>query len=542
MNTKPSHSSPIEFLKRIGAGILALTGLLSGLYGLVQLTRGDSGVLTVLALVIFIGGLWLISIYAYFRKASPLSRVGFTASRPSGKFFYSSRVRHLSFAGIIAIPILVSCTLGIWMYIRNLPSDKTIILIADFPSLDGENYGVTEKIIEQLRASTTQFPDLKVETLKQPITAQEGSDVARAMGKERKATIVLWGWYKRTDANIVLSAHFEVLHKPALLTLRQEKEELNLAREGIETFEIQTRLSNELTYLTLFTVGLARVELGDCRPAISLFNKALMQNAVPEQMVDPTAVYLVRGNCYVMVGNYDRAISDFDNWLRVSPEHSCAACVYHNRASAYFLKGNCERAITDFSEAIKRAPDYGYSYEGRGNCYAFKGNYEASIADYNQAIKYQPSNGNAYVNRGASFSSIGDYDRAIADFNQAIILKGDLFTIYADRGIAYKAKGNLVNALSDFDAALKLDPSAAAVYNERGMVYVLQKKYGRAIADFSQALILQPNLADAYYQRGIAYDMTGDKKKAINDLSTFLNLTMMLRLAVMQWSVFEDSV
>ncbi|MDR0304925.1 MAG: tetratricopeptide repeat protein [Chitinispirillales bacterium] len=61
-----------------------------------------------------------------------------------------------------------------------------------------------------------------------------------------------------------------------------------------------------------------------------------------------------RGVEYLNKGDYDRAIADFNEAIRIDPNN---AIVRGNRGNAYFMKNDYDRAIADFKEAIKLNPN-----------------------------------------------------------------------------------------------------------------------------------------------------------------------------------------
>jgi tetratricopeptide (TPR) repeat protein len=101
---------------------------------------------------------------------------------------------------------------------------------------------------------------------------------------------------------------------------------------------------------------------------------------------------------------------------------------YGDRGNAYARKGDYDRAIADYDEAIRLDPKYalGYNYYNRGNAYNRKGDYDRAIADYDQAIRLYPKHAKAYNNRGEAYEAKNDLDHAIADYDQALKLAPSL--------------------------------------------------------------------------------------------------------------------
>ncbi|MCC5617787.1 hypothetical protein LC605_22375 [Nostoc sp. CHAB 5836] len=134
----------------------------------------------------------------------------------------------------------------------------------DFVGVEPKDYKVTITIIENLRRATEPYADVKVQALDKTITEQQGSEIARAEGEQKKASIVIWGSYGVTSTNVLVSTHFEVLRPPKYFpklgtTARGEPQVL--PRAELEEFKLQIPLSEEMSYLTLFTLGMVRLFL-----------------------------------------------------------------------------------------------------------------------------------------------------------------------------------------------------------------------------------------------------------------------------------------
>ena len=69
---------------------------------------------------------------------------------------------------------------------------------------------------------------------------------------------------------------------------------------------------------------------------------------------------------------------------RINPKFAAA---YNNRGVAYDHKGDYDRAIQDYEQAIKLMPGFAQAYFNRGNAYLGKSQYAQAIDDYNQAIR-----------------------------------------------------------------------------------------------------------------------------------------------------------
>jgi tetratricopeptide (TPR) repeat protein len=91
---------------------------------------------------------------------------------------------------------------------------------------------------------------------------------------------------------------------------------------------------------------------------------------------------------------------------------------FRGRGIVYGNKGDYDRAITDFTEAIRLNPKLGTAFSNRGLAYEKKGGYDRAIADFNEAIRLNPNDALSFCRRGRSKLKInaqgGDADIARA--------------------------------------------------------------------------------------------------------------------------------
>jgi tetratricopeptide (TPR) repeat protein len=66
------------------------------------------------------------------------------------------------------------------------------------------------------------------------------------------------------------------------------------------------------------------------------------------------------------------------------------AIAYNFRGNSYYAKGDNDRAITDYNEAVRLDPMYESAYVNRGLSYYVKGDSDLAIAHFRKALQLNP--------------------------------------------------------------------------------------------------------------------------------------------------------
>jgi len=134
---------------------------------------------------------------------------------------------------------------------------------------------------------------------------------------------------------------------------------------------------------------------------------------------------------------------------------------FNNRGFAYGAKNDYDRAIQDLTEAIRLNPSDATAFNNRGADYRHKQDYDRAIQDFDQAIRLNPSYAGAFYNRGRAYRDKKDYEHAIQDFDQAIRLNPSDAYAFSNRGYIYFYLGKFAAAQSDFAMGLEASPTDA---------------------------------------------------------------------------------
>ena len=229
------------------------------------------------------------------------------------------------------------------------------------------------------------------------------------------------------------------------------------------------------------------------------------------------------------MSEYDKAIEDYSEIIRLNPEDDRVRTAYSNRAFSYISIGEYDKAIEDYSEIIRLNPEDSGRYCARASAYEDKGDYNKAITDLTKAIQLQSEDfslyseidfllySELYFDRAVIYHySTGDYDMAIKDYDEAIKFN------------PMSARTCNKEEFTDFDREIWI--SLAIAYNNRGAAYHYKKgKYDRAIEDYNQAIRLAPGNAAMYLNRGYAYDNKGDYDRAIRIMTMLSGFAQIMR-------------
>jgi hypothetical protein len=111
--------------------------------------------------------------------------------------------------------------------------------------------------------------------------------------------------------------------------------------------------------------------------------------------------FATRGNAYLAKSDYDRAIADYTQAIRIDAKtiDEYWSYVFRNRGDAYLSKRDYDRAIADYNKYLRHAQDADV-FNSRGVAYERKGDNARALNDFDAALKINPEYPQALSNRG----------------------------------------------------------------------------------------------------------------------------------------------
>ncbi|MFQ5933127.1 MAG: tetratricopeptide repeat protein [Dehalococcoidia bacterium] len=95
---------------------------------------------------------------------------------------------------------------------------------------------------------------------------------------------------------------------------------------------------------------------------------------------------------------------------------------YVTRGLDFADQGDFQNAILDFTEALRLAPEFYQAYYNRGITYNKLKQYQQAIDDFTRALELNPSYAAAYANRAFSYTILGIDAQALEDVERAVEL------------------------------------------------------------------------------------------------------------------------
>jgi len=178
------------------------------------------------------------------------------------------------------------------------------------------------------------------------------------------------------------------------------------------------------------------------------------------------------------------------------------AAAFTNRGIAYMDKEDYDRAIHDFGQAIRLNPDDANVFYNRGLSYEEKGDEKLAVQDYNRAIQLDPNSPRFLNNRCWARAILGDLQLALTDCNKSLRFKSD-FRTFDSRGFVYLKMQNADASITDYNAVLAVDPKVPYSLYGRGLAEHMKGNESASQADITAAVKLQPDIADQFAKWGV---------------------------------------
>lgn len=239
-----------------------------------------------------------------------------------------------------------------------------------------------------------------------------------------------------------------------------------------------------------FDEGWALEDEGDYDAAAAKYTKAISFGKAG-------AFYYHRGLCYYEMKEYNGALGDFEEALRIIPQNADYLCV---KADALYEIGAIKNAREAAEEASQISPT------------------DSDVRDTQKFLNSEGAEATTYDKQGCDMMTGKEYGAAVEMFDRSIAADGRDYVAYYNRGVCYEHLERYNEALSDLQTAVVLHPQYYLAYINIGWIHYQEGKYRDGVTDFSNAIEANPNEYDGYYDRALCYLRLRDRADVLNDL------------------------
>lgn len=166
---------------------------------------------------------------------------------------------------------------------------------------------------------------------------------------------------------------------------------------------------------------------------------------------------------------------------------------YHNRALLFIEEGDYERALDDLDQAIRIYPRYANAHFSRAVLAERLGNIQNALDDYLKSRELSPNDQRAYNNRANIFIRQRRFDDALKELNIFLETGAPQAEVLTNRALVYKRTGRIEEALIDLNEAIRLQPDLIQAYNNRGNIFKQKGEFQKALDDYNKGLMFDPN-------------------------------------------------
>jgi len=208
------------------------------------------------------------------------------------------------------------------------------------------------------------------------------------------------------------------------------------------------------------------------------------------------------GQAHDKVGNYNEAILEFEQALKINPNYFFGL---NNLGNIYGKQKKYEEAIKYFKKALNQKSDYSPAYYNIARAYHLTGKKHEAAKAYKKAIQYNPYFEQAFYNLAYLSMELSSFDEAIENFNKFIKMQPNHARAHFGLGNAMMMKGQLDLAMLEYRTSGKLDPKFALPYMNIANIQMQIKNIPAAIENYQKVLKIKPDMFAVHLSLGMIY-------------------------------------
>jgi tetratricopeptide (TPR) repeat protein len=132
------------------------------------------------------------------------------------------------------------------------------------------------------------------------------------------------------------------------------------------------------------------------------YDKSIADYSVAIRLIPKNPKYYAnRGDAYRLTGNLERALQDQDRAIELYAGGPGVALGLVLRGETLRYMGEYDRALSDFNQAIRAEPGYAPAYTGRGLTFERSGDIERAKAEFRTALQVSENVGRSDISKSA---------------------------------------------------------------------------------------------------------------------------------------------
>jgi tetratricopeptide (TPR) repeat protein len=169
---------------------------------------------------------------------------------------------------------------------------------------------------------------------------------------------------------------------------------------------------------------------------------------------------------------------------------------YRSRGTEYFRKGIYDKAITEFENALKLRED-AQTHEDLAQALSGNKRFQEAAEHYRAALRTHPIPNN-YFQLGLAFAKMAQYDQAEENLNKAIQLKPDFAEAYLNLAVVYAKSHRLQDAVDSLKQAIQYKPNYVEAHFYLGQAYLAAGDHNGANEEYEVLTKLDRTAAERF--------------------------------------------
>jgi tetratricopeptide (TPR) repeat protein len=227
---------------------------------------------------------------------------------------------------------------------------------------------------------------------------------------------------------------------------------------------------------------------------------------------------------YFHAGQYQKAIAALQRALSGDPLYPAT---HHMLGKTYFMMGEFDKAASELETTLKISPgDYDAEYT-LGLAFLKRKDLASARQLYDGMIQRLGNRPALRVLIGRAYRETGFLPESIEEFKQAIALDPRFPRVHYYLGLTYLYKdgaARIPDAMEEFKIELTANPDEYFANFYLGILYIMDRKWDDAIVLLERAVQKQPNNPDPYFHLAQAYQGAGKHQQAIEVLQKSIAL------------------